>query len=102
MSATISMSASTQAQQSGKSPRLTFAQLFLRAARRWQRNRAYNALSQLSDRQLEDIGISRDDIPRLVKGMFVNEHADTGPRQEQPAGDVGQVDVIAKSYAKAA
>lgn len=102
MSATTSISASKRAQHSQKRPRLTVAQLFLRAARRWQRNRAYNALSQLSDRQLEDIGVSRNDIPRLVEGMFVNEHKDTGPVHEELVQDVRQVDVVDSSYSKAA
>ena len=74
----------------------------MRAARRWQRNRAYNALSQLSDRQLEDIGVSRNDIPRLVEGMFVNEHKDSEPVHEELEQDVGPVDVVARPYSKAA
>ena len=102
MSATISMSPSKRAQYSQKRPRLTVAQLFLRAARRWQRNRAFNALSQLSDRQLEDIGVSRNDIPRVVEGMFVNEDKDPAPVNEELVQDVRQVDVIDRSYSKAA
>lgn len=52
-----------------RTPRVTVAQLFLRAVRRWQSNRAVNELSRLDDRQLEDIGISRNDIPRVVAGL---------------------------------
>ena len=46
-----------------RTPRVTVAQLFLRAVRRWQSNRAINELSRLDDRQLEDIGISRNRYP---------------------------------------
>lgn len=53
-----------------RTPRVTVAQLFLRAVRRWQSNRAIDELSRLDDRQLEDIGISRNDIPRVVAGLF--------------------------------
>jgi uncharacterized protein YjiS (DUF1127 family) len=52
-----------------RTPRVTVAQLFVRAVRRWQTNRAVNELSRLDDRQLEDIGISRNDIPRVVAGL---------------------------------
>ena len=51
-------------------PRVTVSQLFLRAVRRWQSNRAMDELSRLDDRQLGDIGISRNDIPRVVAGLF--------------------------------
>lgn len=51
-------------------PRVTVAQLFLRAIRRWQVNRAISELRRLDDRQLEDIGISRNDIPRAVEGLY--------------------------------
>lgn len=102
MSATITMSASKQAQYSQERPCLTVAQLFLSAARRWQRNRAYNALSQLSDRQLEDIGVSRNDIPRLVKDMFVNGHENPSSRDEEFVQDVRQVDIVDRPYSRAA
>jgi uncharacterized protein YjiS (DUF1127 family) len=52
-----------------RTPRVTVAQLFVRAVRRWQTNRAINELTRLDDRQLEDIGISRNDIPRVVAGL---------------------------------
>jgi uncharacterized protein YjiS (DUF1127 family) len=53
-----------------RTPRGTVAQLFLSAVRRWQSNRAIEELSRLDDRQLEDIGMSRNDIPRVVAGLF--------------------------------
>ncbi len=53
-----------------RTPRVTVAQLFLRAVRRWQSNRAINELSRLDDKQLEDIGITRNDIRRVVAGLF--------------------------------
>jgi len=51
-------------------PRVGVAQLLRRAIRRWQTNRAINALSRLDDSLLEDIGISRNDIPRVAAGLF--------------------------------
>ena len=53
-----------------RTPRVTVAQLALRAVRSWQRNRAINEFSRLDDRQLTDIGISRIDIPRVVAGLL--------------------------------
>jgi len=36
---------------------------------RWRaRERAWRELNQLSDRQLEDIGLNRTDIPAVVNG----------------------------------
>lgn len=68
---TIEHSSSTEHHiPASRTPRVTVAQLFLRAVRRWQSNRAINELSRLDDRQLEDIGISRNDIPRVVAGLF--------------------------------
>lgn len=46
------------------------ARLLQRAIRNWQRNRAAAALQNLDDRLLEDIGIIRNDIPRIVEGLF--------------------------------
>lgn len=63
-----------------RKPRVTVAQLFLRAVQRWQRNRAVNELSRLDDRQLKDIGISRNDIPRVVEGLFHPGEATSGRR----------------------
>lgn len=66
----IQDSSSTAHRISGsRMPRVTVAQLFVRAVRRWQTNRAINELSRLDDRQLEDIGISRNDIPKVVAGL---------------------------------
>ena len=47
----------------------TVAGLFSRAVKRWHRSQAAAALHRLDDRQLEDIGISRNDIPRVVAGL---------------------------------
>lgn len=41
--------------------------------RRWQRRRMRETLHKLDDRTLNDIGLSRDDIYRLVEGL--------GPRE---------------------
>ena len=60
-----------------RTPRVTVAQLFLRAVRRWQRSRAINELGRLNDGQLKDIGISRNDIPRVVDGLFNPEEVKT-------------------------
>ncbi|MBX3576254.1 MAG: DUF1127 domain-containing protein [Rhizobiaceae bacterium] len=49
--------------------RATFADLISRATQRWHRGQAAAALHRLDDRQLEDIGISRNDIPRVVAGL---------------------------------
>ncbi|WP_082520437.1 DUF1127 domain-containing protein [Rhizobium sp. Root482] len=46
--------------------RTTLAGLVLRAVGRWQYRRAAAALHQLDDRQLEDIGISRNEITRVA------------------------------------
>ncbi|MDX0190458.1 DUF1127 domain-containing protein [Sinorhizobium meliloti] len=46
------------------------ARLLQHAILNWQRNRAAVALQQLDDRLLEDIGIIRNDIPRIVEGLF--------------------------------
>ena len=49
--------------------RATVTDLISRAAQRWHRGQAAAALHRLDDRQLEDIGISRNDIPRVVAGL---------------------------------
>jgi len=49
--------------------RATVAGLVSRAVERWHRNQAAAALHRLDDRQLEDIGISRNDIPHVVAGL---------------------------------
>lgn len=62
-------------------PRSTLLQLFLRAVRRWQRSRAINQLAQLDDRQLEDIGIARNDIPRVAERLVGLDKHDAEPRR---------------------
>jgi uncharacterized protein YjiS (DUF1127 family) len=47
----------------------TVAGLVSRAMKRWHRGRAAAALYRLDDRQLEDIGIARNDIPHVVAGL---------------------------------
>ena len=49
--------------------RATVADLISRATQRWHRGQAAAALHRLDDRQLEDIGISRNDIPHVVAGL---------------------------------
>ena len=49
--------------------RATAADFISRATQRWQRGRAAAELHRIDDRQLEDIGISRNDIPRVVAGL---------------------------------
>jgi len=88
MSAIERNSASTPAHTSERKPRITVAQLFLRAVHRWQRNRSINALSRLDDWQLEDIGISRNDIPRVVEGLIVPE--DPQPKSMPKAPEPGK------------
>jgi uncharacterized protein YjiS (DUF1127 family) len=53
-----------------RSPRVTVAGFLLRALQRRQRRRAAAALQNLDDRLLEDIGITRNDIPRIVERLF--------------------------------
>ncbi|WP_246687016.1 hypothetical protein [Mesorhizobium sp. B2-4-19] len=49
--------------------RATVAGLVFRAMVRWHRGQAAVVLHRLDDRQLEDIGILRSDIPRVVAGL---------------------------------
>lgn len=70
-------------QRTGHRPRVV-AQLLLRAMQRWQRGRAAAELHRLDDRQLNDIGITRNDIPRVVDGLF----APPKRGQENPAAGV--------------
>lgn len=51
-------------------PRVTIVQLLFRAMQRWQRRRATANLQSLTDGQLADIGLSRNDIPRVVEGLI--------------------------------
>ncbi|MDG4892616.1 DUF1127 domain-containing protein [Mesorhizobium sp. WSM4976] len=44
--------------------------MLLRGLGRWQRRKAMDQLQALDDRQLRDIGLSRNDIPRAVEGLF--------------------------------
>lgn len=59
-----------------RSPRLTIAGLLLRALQRRQRRLAAAALHDLDDRLLEDIGITRNDIPRIVEQLFGSPQMD--------------------------
>lgn len=101
MSAFENTSASIMSNEAGRVPRVTVGQLLLRAVRRWQRNRAINELSRLDSRELKDIGISRNDIPRVVEGLFSADEADAKPAPKvdyrgEAAG------VVAHSYPRAA
>lgn len=49
--------------------RARLAGLFSRAMERWHRSQAAAAFHRLDDRQLEDIGISRNDVPHVVEGL---------------------------------
>ena len=72
-----------------RNPRVTVAQLFLRAVQRWQRSRAIAALHLLDDRQLEDIGITRNDIPRIAEGLFESSargQAESSAKATPPVG----------------
>lgn len=54
----------------------TLGRLFLLGVQRWQRQKAIAQFQRLDDWQLEDIGISRNDIPRIVDGLFSSkDHA---------------------------
>jgi len=53
--------------------RATVAGLVSRAVKRWHRGQAAAALHRLDDRQLEDIGISRNDIPHVVAGLVPSD-----------------------------
>ena len=56
-----------------RNPLGTVARLLVRGFQRWQRHRAMAQLRGLDDWQLDDIGISRNDIPRVVEGLFRSE-----------------------------
>ena len=101
MSAIKHTSASIMSNEAGRAPRITVAQLFLRAIQRWQRNRAINELSLLDDRQLDDIGISRNDIPRVVEGLFSADEADAKPALKVDYQGEAAV-IVAHSYPRAA
>lgn len=101
MSVFENTSASTMTEKAWRTPRITVAQLFLRAVQRWQRARAINELSRLDDRQLDDIGITRNDIPRVVEGLFSVDEADPPPTPEIVYQEETPV-ILAKSYPRAA
>lgn len=86
---------------SERKPRITVAQLFLRAVRRWQRSRAINELSRLDNRQLADIGITRNDIPRVVEGLIGPEEADVKPQPHVVYRGESPV-IVAETYPRAA
>ncbi|MEX4010341.1 DUF1127 domain-containing protein [Neoaquamicrobium sediminum] len=48
-------------------PRSALGRLLLRGLRRWQRQRAMDELQAMDDRDLWDIGLTRNDIPRAVE-----------------------------------
>jgi uncharacterized protein YjiS (DUF1127 family) len=62
--------------------RATLAGFVPRAMERWHRSQAAAALHRLDDRQLEDIGISRNDIPPVVAGLFPS-NIDTSTQDSQ-------------------
>ena len=101
MSDFANTSASTLSNEAGRTPRTTVAQLFLRALQRWQRNRAMTQLSLLDDRQLEDIGVARNDIPRVVEGLFSADEAEAKPAPRVDYMGAAPV-VIAHSFPRAA
>lgn len=68
---------------SHRKPRVTIAQLFLRAVQRWQRRRVAAELHRLDDMQLSDIGIARNDIHRIA--MSVVERRAAPKHEELPA-----------------
>lgn len=50
--------------------RSALGKLLLRGFNRWQRQKAMDQLQAMDDRELWDIGLSRNDIPRAVDGLF--------------------------------
>jgi uncharacterized protein YjiS (DUF1127 family) len=44
--------------------------MIVRGFGRWQRRKAMDQLQALDDTELWDIGLSRNDIPRAVEGLF--------------------------------
>ena len=50
--------------------RSALGRMLIDGFRRWQRQKAIAQLQTLDDRQLEDIGIARNDIPRVVGRLF--------------------------------
>ena len=101
MSAIEKIQGSTKSNKAERLPRNTVARLVLRAIRRWQRNRAITELSRLDDRQLEDIGIARNEIPRVEEGLISLDEADAKPAQSVDYRGETPV-IIAESYPRAA
>jgi uncharacterized protein YjiS (DUF1127 family) len=66
----------------GRSGLVALSSFFAQGFRRWQKRRAIMTLQQLSDRQLEDIGVARNEIPRVAEGLFASardsRHASSG------------------------
>lgn len=70
MSATEYTTASARKTATPRKSWASIAGLVGSAIRRWQRNRVISELSRLDNRQLEDIGISRGDIPKVADRLF--------------------------------
>jgi len=66
----VQYASSAQRGPSARGPFKNLGRLLRLGFQRWQRQRAIAQLQRLSDWQLEDIGISRNDIPRVVDGLF--------------------------------
>lgn len=62
----------------------------LKAYARYRRN--YNTLSQMTDRELDDIGISRADIPAVARGI------DPRPRREAAADAAARRLALAEAF----
>lgn len=99
MSTIENISASARSRPS-RMARGNVSQLFRRAVRLWQRNRAINELLRLDDRLLDDIGISRNDIPRVVEGLFSAGEAYARPATKDFYPDDASV-IVAGSYPRA-
>jgi uncharacterized protein YjiS (DUF1127 family) len=69
---------------SGRRPLGFLARKILLGLQRWQRHKAISQFQNLDDRQLADIGISRNDIPRVVDGLFSHNHRVT--HAQKPPG----------------
>lgn len=79
------MSIHEHSSTTGRNPRTTIAQLFLRAVHRWQQRRTIAALSRLDDRHLDDIGIARNDIPRIARTLVGRAQRGADMRLPAPA-----------------
>ncbi|MBS3652342.1 DUF1127 domain-containing protein [Pseudaminobacter sp. 19-2017] len=78
---------STPARRDAKrsNPLTTLAQFLARAFQRWQQRKAIAHLEALDDRQLEDIGISRNDISRHVEDLFRRKGRQIRPKRSLAA-----------------